>query len=699
MEDIEMKKFLAVFSSILLLAGLSAAADHLLITEFCVTPTDGEFFEIYNPTGSTVSLTNYYIAEYIYKNDNDYVNIVDGSDSGNYQDFLAKFPDGASIDPGVYQVVSMKDDSVFTSVYTGVVPDYELIDDSGGADLVPDMVSAGAGGIGSSPGLTNSGESLMLFYWDGTTDLLQDVDYVVWGDKDEAIDKTGVEKDGPDADEIGTTYLSDTAVADQTVVNADNDGDDYPHNDDQSAQRSIMDEVGETLSGGNGITGHDETSEDLSFEGGVWNLSSTPTPQEAPVIDTEPAIFGVGYLPCSPVEDEPTAVQAYITDDEGIVLAETYYSTDGGFSYTSIEMTYIGDDKYMVEIPGQSAGTQVDFYVFTVDTYGYEVRNPSSSDYSYMVDTFTLIYDVQSDTTTGGDSNYMGTPVNVTGYVTAGSGVFGDNFFYISDSQTAAPWEGIKVYSYYSNPPVLEGDLVSVAGIVDEYYGETEVNANNTVGDSTNCITLLDEGFELYPYGILTGDLPGNEELEGVLVSTSSAEVTLEMDEYGEWLIDDGSGDCMVDDLAGYLYVPVLGDLLNVQGIAVYSWGSFKIEQRGDDDIEELGGLPDVTITNIDPPSVVQAGTSTSWTVEASNNSGETQVVDVWLEIEYPVDGNLVMVIGKNITLPAGFTGQGEISVNVPGSAPEMTVFVDTTIGVHPDTPYDSDGFYCDVIH
>ena len=36
------------------------AQDHLLISEFVVTPTAGEFIEIYNPTASAVDLTNYY---------------------------------------------------------------------------------------------------------------------------------------------------------------------------------------------------------------------------------------------------------------------------------------------------------------------------------------------------------------------------------------------------------------------------------------------------------------------------------------------------------------------------------------------------------------------------------------------------------------------------------------------------------------
>ena len=51
-----------------------AAPDHLLLTEICVTPTAGEFIEIFNPTGAPVPLDDYYITDIT-----DYYNIV------NYQ--------------------------------------------------------------------------------------------------------------------------------------------------------------------------------------------------------------------------------------------------------------------------------------------------------------------------------------------------------------------------------------------------------------------------------------------------------------------------------------------------------------------------------------------------------------------------------------------------------------------------------------
>jgi len=54
--------------------------------------------------------------------------------------------------------------------------------------------------------------------------------------------------------------------------------------------------------------------------------------------------------------------------------------------------------------------------------------------------------------------------------------------------------------------------------------------------------------------------------------------------EYGEWLVDDGTGTTMVDDLI-YEFVPEIGESYNITGIVDYSYGSFRIEPRYSSDI------------------------------------------------------------------------------------------------------------------
>ncbi len=251
-------------ASILALPG--AASAHLLISEFVVTPTDGEFVEIYNPGGSAVDLSDYYLSDAIWSGDPipDYVNLVDGSYTTYDTDFLAQFPSGATI--GAYEAITVAVNGAGFETEWGVPATYELID----SGATTDMVDPGGDWIGAGAGITNSGEVLILFHWDGMSDLIQDVDIALWGDKDEAVDKTGVAKDGPDGNSDTTTYADDTDPASQSALA---DG----HAFGNSFQRVDCVELSETSTGGNGIDGDDETSEDFS----TWT-EDVPTPNVGP---------------------------------------------------------------------------------------------------------------------------------------------------------------------------------------------------------------------------------------------------------------------------------------------------------------------------------------------------------------------------------------------------------------------------------
>ncbi|MFQ5706511.1 MAG: FlgD immunoglobulin-like domain containing protein [bacterium] len=265
-----MQKFVCFFVmlTVILLGNVLFAQDHLVISEIAVTPTPGEFVEIFNPTSDTVDLSNYYLTDATFAGGGAfYYKIVTGNGGGgDFFDFNAWFPDGATIAPGEFQTIAIAGDSLFFDVY-GVLPTYELYEDSTDfANDVPDMREATPGSIATPfnsnrpSGLTNSGEVVILYSWDGVSDLVQDGDYVVWGDKVEAVDKTGVRIDSDtDADSDSSEYLPDTAIGSQIVVASSG------HAFGNSWQRiDPTTEVGETTSGGNGITGHDETSEDLA---------------------------------------------------------------------------------------------------------------------------------------------------------------------------------------------------------------------------------------------------------------------------------------------------------------------------------------------------------------------------------------------------------------------------------------------------
>lgn len=241
-----------------------AGLEELVISEIVVTPTAGEFFEIHNRGVDPLDLTDVYVTDATGAG-NFYYNITTGANygGGSSADFHARFPSGASIAAGEYQTVAING-TAFNGEYA-VNATYEL-NDSG---ATPNMLEAVPGSINNQGGLSNAGEFLVLYHWDGVSDLVADIDYVVWGDQNEAVDKTGVTIGG-------ATYANDTAIGSQEVVAPG------AHAFGDSFQRSDLTEGTETTDNGNGVTGNDETSENLS----VTFTEGAPTPN-----------LGIGEVP------------------------------------------------------------------------------------------------------------------------------------------------------------------------------------------------------------------------------------------------------------------------------------------------------------------------------------------------------------------------------------------------------------------
>ncbi len=271
---------------IFLLLPYFATADvgDLLISEIVVGPTAGqEFVEIFNSGNSSVNLSNVYLTDATFSPDNRfYYYITNGAlptmgatfngGGGSFQDFHARFPSGSMIAAGQYQTIALNGAVDFVTNYSQN-PTYELYEN--GASAVPDMLEALSGSINLQGGLSN-GEVLVLYSWNGLTDDVQDIDYAVWGDKNEAVDKSGIT--------VGVhTYLADTSIGSQAVISTS------AHVDGMSWQRNLtLDEGIETQVGGNGFNGSDETSEDLNntfYEGSPTpNMAGTPPPPTAPNI-------------------------------------------------------------------------------------------------------------------------------------------------------------------------------------------------------------------------------------------------------------------------------------------------------------------------------------------------------------------------------------------------------------------------------
>lgn len=224
-----------------------ASTDHLLLIRVVTQPDVAEAYSIYNPTDSPIDLTNYYICD-----DEEYYKMQTEGDmapSSSISGFTARFP-SISINSGDTLHVILNSD------YSGFY----------GEEFTPDIIMYGAennsmletepGSIGfSASKLDETSELLILFYWDGNSEsLIEDIDYFLWGAYQTPINKTGI-----------STYQDDTAIESQLFFELE--AETY-----YAYSRIGTNEIDETQAGGNGITGHDETSENFRQSWGIIKL-------------------------------------------------------------------------------------------------------------------------------------------------------------------------------------------------------------------------------------------------------------------------------------------------------------------------------------------------------------------------------------------------------------------------------------------
>lgn len=227
----------------------------LLLTEIVLAPSTGELIEIANPGSTPIDLAGYYLSD-----SGGYFRVPAGSPTVDSTDFIVKFPAGAQIPAHGVITVAIDTAANFTTAY-GVAPTYAL----------SSMTSIASSGV---PSLTNGGEIVVLFSWDGTSDNVRDVDMVLAGAPSVAnaiVDKSGVMIDGPDGDSTSTPYKADArTLAPQATAPASG----------KSTKRVAQEGSFQSGSAGNGVTGADETSENTAQ---TWDTTySVPTPGAVP---------------------------------------------------------------------------------------------------------------------------------------------------------------------------------------------------------------------------------------------------------------------------------------------------------------------------------------------------------------------------------------------------------------------------------
>ena len=256
---------------------------------------------------------------------------------------------------------------------------------------------------------------------------------------------------------------------------------------------------------------------------------------------------------------------------------------------------------------------------------------------SMSISAIQTVTDVSSGTC--GDSPYHGQLVTVECAISAVK----YNGFYCQDAP--AVWSGLWVYADHNDNPYWDdgddivydiGELVRVTGVIDEYYGVTEIDVTDDVSNF-NITRLGGYDFDMIaPIAVDSGTLGtscnfAGEAYEGVLVTLSDVEIMGTENQYGEIEIDDGTGATQLEDslmdthehfstsfcnLTSRDYV---GDVIgSLTGVVHYSYSSYEVHPRYTADIELTIDCTDDSAaggSNITAISAIQTVTDVSGSV------------------------------------------------------------------------------------
>ena len=274
----------------------------------------------------------------------------------------------------------------------------------------------------------------------------------------------------------------------------------------------------------------------------------------------------------------------------------------------------------------KSTNTYIAFEYIGTSSSGstWEIDNIAIVEGSSPVQTISL-YDIQQTSDPNGISPYYGQQVNTGGIVSA---VNSDSTFFLSSG--SGPWSGIYVYN--TNYLVSVGDSIILQAEVEEFYNLTElknISSLQVISSNNNPIV-----------NYCTTEVVNYEEFEGCLIAVSGVCVN-DNSGFGEWIVNDGSGDLSIDDLL-YSYSPVLNYSYNITGVSTYSYGAVKLLPRN---------LSDISI-----PFSIENGTSSSLICSPNPLCGDYLNVSVGInsklliiDINGKVVSNHDLKIGENL--------------------------------------------------
>lgn len=361
-----------------------------------------------------------------------------------------------------------------------------------------------------------------------------------------------------------------------------------------------------------------------------------------------PAISSIVTAPGAPLAGEEVDVFAAVTDSLAAVTSVKLLWGTSQFSLPNeIGMSLSAGATYGTDspVPAHSAGVTVYFKIQASN----DLPGTSVSDVKgYALPYVASIAEVQG---AGSSSPYNGYAVITHGVVTGSYG----SYFAMQDGSGARN----GMWARGAAAPSV-GDSVTVRGMVRE--NDSVANAGNTLLVDA-VVESASPGAALPAAASVSTAAVSSEAYEGVLVSVEAAVCTDPALGSGEWVVDDGSGGCRVDDL-GYAFSPTLGTAYDIAAPVTYSDGSFKVEPRGAADVVWAGDDAAPAI------SLVYAASDTTLVVVFSEEVDETSAEDA---SHYDISGLIVGSAERDGTHPeqallvVSVMSQGEHTLVVDG--------------------------------
>lgn len=264
-----------------------------------------------------------------------------------------------------------------------------------------------------------------------------------------------------------------------------------------------------------------------------WKFFSVPTPGKRNY-DLPPTLGFVCHFPLNPKSSDTVTIVANASDDYKILFTNLSYSLNGG-SYQRVQMkddgvfpdSVFGDGNFTSQIPPQTSGTDVRYYVTCCDDYNQNASEPelapvTCNAFAYSDEEIKVVINefLPSPDTDWNNDGFIDSDDEWIELYNNGDCVVNIGGWEIDD----------ELGSVGSSDPyiIAEGTIIEPNEFLLFYGNETEI-ALNYNGDN---VTLLDEqgievdifSFSLSDYDVALGRFPdGTDNKKNFLVPTPKA--------------------------------------------------------------------------------------------------------------------------------------------------------------------------------